>query len=229
MGGKTTYRTLSPKMTHFQTGIDRWPHLRKVPRRWISHTYPMWLWGHSLFKISSPGPVFYGTKWLLWRPYEQSPTFHSKCRINKGVIKRGSKIDHWRSRCKGRILWSTPYAFIRSFIHFIIGNKGLGRPGYDLKSNIKTDLEEIVCEGLGLIQLAHDRSSGGFLWIRNLIIGLRKGVQFFIIWSIVWQEGLCSMTVEGARISFVKCFPKKEHQPRGYLRRKPFLSFAVYF
>jgi hypothetical protein len=31
--------------------------------------YPMWLWGHSLFKISSPGLVLYGTKWLLWRPH----------------------------------------------------------------------------------------------------------------------------------------------------------------
>jgi hypothetical protein len=55
--------------------LTRYCHLKghlfklgKVPtRRWISHTYTMWLWGHSLFKISSPGPVFYGTKWLLWR------------------------------------------------------------------------------------------------------------------------------------------------------------------
>jgi hypothetical protein len=45
--------------------------LWKVPRRrWISHTYPVWLWGHSLFKISSPGPVLYGTKWILWRPHK---------------------------------------------------------------------------------------------------------------------------------------------------------------
>jgi hypothetical protein len=81
-------------------GIDRWPHLWKVPRwRWISHTHPIWLWGHSLFKISSPGPVLYGTNRLLWRPHKQSPTFHSKCRINKGLIKMGSTIDHWRSRC----------------------------------------------------------------------------------------------------------------------------------
>jgi hypothetical protein len=54
---------LSPKRTPFQSRIDRWPHLRKVPRRrWISHKYPVWLWGHSLFKISSPGPVLHGTK-----------------------------------------------------------------------------------------------------------------------------------------------------------------------
>jgi hypothetical protein len=69
IGGRTVYRTLLPKRAPFQTGIDWWPHLRKVPRRRrISHTHPVWLWGHSLFKISSPGPVFYRTKWLLWRP-----------------------------------------------------------------------------------------------------------------------------------------------------------------
>jgi hypothetical protein len=59
MGGRTIYRPLSSKRIPFQTGIDRWSHLRKVPRRrWISHTYPMWLWGYSLFKILSPWPVY---------------------------------------------------------------------------------------------------------------------------------------------------------------------------
>jgi hypothetical protein len=57
-------------MSPFQTRIDKWSNLWKLPtRRRISHTYPMWLWGHSLFKILSPGPVFYGTKWLLWHPH----------------------------------------------------------------------------------------------------------------------------------------------------------------
>jgi hypothetical protein len=59
MGGRTTYRTLSPKRAPFQIGIDWWSHLQKVPRRgWISHTHPVWLWGCSPYKISSPGPVF---------------------------------------------------------------------------------------------------------------------------------------------------------------------------
>jgi hypothetical protein len=68
MGDRTIYRTLSPQRTPFQTGIDRWSHLWKVPRRgWISHIYPMWLWGHILFKISSPGPVLLGTRWVwVW-------------------------------------------------------------------------------------------------------------------------------------------------------------------
>jgi hypothetical protein len=115
MGGWTTYRTLSPKRAPFQIGINWWSHLRKVHRRrWISHTYPVWLWGCRSCKISSPGPVFHGTKWLLWRPHIQSPTLHSGCGINKGLIKRGSTIDHWRSRYKGWILWPTPYTF--SFI-----------------------------------------------------------------------------------------------------------------
>jgi hypothetical protein len=99
-----------------KTGIERWPHLRTVPgKRWISHTHPTWLCNHSLFKISSPGPVFYGTKWLLWRPHKQSPTCHSKCRIDKGLIKRGSTIDHWWSRCKDRIIMARPL-WIQLFI-----------------------------------------------------------------------------------------------------------------
>jgi hypothetical protein len=124
MGGRTIYSALSPKRIPFQTGTDRWPYLRKVPRkRWISCTHPMWLWGHSLFKISSPGPLFYGTKWLLWHPHKQSSTFHLKCRIDKGLIKRGSTIDHWRSQCKGCIIVAHPlcmHAFIHSFILSII-------------------------------------------------------------------------------------------------------------
>jgi hypothetical protein len=114
MGGRTTYRTLSPKRAPFQVGIDWWSHLRNVPRRRISHTYPMLLWGHSVFKISLPGPDLHGAKWLLWHPHIQSPTLDSRCRINKGLIKRGSRIDHWRSRCKGWILWPAPYTYIHT-------------------------------------------------------------------------------------------------------------------
>jgi hypothetical protein len=74
--------------------VDWWSHLRKVPRRRrISHTYPACFWGCSSGKISSPGPIFHGTKWLLWRPHIQSPTLHSRCGINKGFIKRGSTIS----------------------------------------------------------------------------------------------------------------------------------------
>jgi hypothetical protein len=109
MGGRAIYRTL------FQIGINRWFHLWMVPgKRWISHTHPMWLWGHSLFKISLRGPVLYGTKWLLWRPHKRSPICHSKCRIDKGLIKTGSTIDHWRSQCKGWIIMAHPLC-IHSF------------------------------------------------------------------------------------------------------------------
>jgi hypothetical protein len=121
MGGRTTYRTLSSKRAPFQIWVDWWSHLRKVPRRRrISHTHPVWLWGCSSCKISSPGPVLHGTKWLLWRPHIQSPTLHSRCVINKGLIKRGSTVDHWRWRWKGWILRSTPYTYIHSFIHLFI-------------------------------------------------------------------------------------------------------------
>jgi hypothetical protein len=88
MDSRTIYRTLSSKRTHFQIGIDLWSHLWKVPRgRRNGHTCPMWLWGYSSFKISSPGSVFHGTKWLLWRSRKWSPALHSKCGINEGLSK----------------------------------------------------------------------------------------------------------------------------------------------
>jgi hypothetical protein len=65
-----THWTLSSKGTPFQDGTDEWSHLWKVPRsRWISYTCPIWLWGFSSSKISPPGIVFHGTRWLLWRPH----------------------------------------------------------------------------------------------------------------------------------------------------------------
>jgi hypothetical protein len=74
------------------------------------------LLGLESCKISSAGPVFRGTKWLLWRPHTQSPTLHCRCGINKGLIKRSSTINHWRLRCKGWILWLTPCTYIHTYI-----------------------------------------------------------------------------------------------------------------
>jgi hypothetical protein len=46
------------------------PVMWKVPRsRWICRTCPLWLWGCSFFKISTPGAVFHETQWFLWRPH----------------------------------------------------------------------------------------------------------------------------------------------------------------
>jgi hypothetical protein len=96
-------------MGPFQTANEWWPNLQKVPRRWrISHAYPMWLCGHNFFKISSPGPVLQGTKWLLWRLHIQSPTLPLRCGIKKTLIKRGSTRDHWRL--------PTPHTYIRTYI-----------------------------------------------------------------------------------------------------------------
>jgi hypothetical protein len=67
-----------------------------------------------------------------------SPTFHSKCRINKGLIKRGSTIDHWRSRCKGRI--SGP-PLVHTYIHNIDEQKAL------ISKNIIVRLSEFT--GIG--------------------------------------------------------------------------------
>jgi hypothetical protein len=106
------------------------------PRRYFAtsaHIYPMWLWGHSLFKISSSGPVLHGVKWLLWRPHIQSPTLHSRCGINKGLIKGGSTIDHWRSRYKGWILWPIPYTYIHISAHTRPVHKALFSPPHEVK------------------------------------------------------------------------------------------------
>jgi hypothetical protein len=121
MGGRTIYRTMSPKRTPFEPGTNRWPHLWTVPRkRWISHTHPMWLWGYNLFKISSLGPVFYGTKWLLWGPHKLSSTFHSKCTIDKGLNTKGEaqQIIEGRSARAGRA-HPLMHSFIPPFV--IIG------------------------------------------------------------------------------------------------------------
>jgi hypothetical protein len=40
--------------------------------------------------------------------------FHSKCRIDKWLIKRGSTLDHWRMQCKGQIITAHPLC-IHSF------------------------------------------------------------------------------------------------------------------
>jgi hypothetical protein len=114
MDSRTIYRTLC----HLQTGIDAWFHMRKVRRgRWISHTCPLWLWGYSPFTVSSPGPVFYGAGWLLWGPQKQDPAVHSKCGIDKGLIQRGSTVDQWWSRCRGRKRPAPLY--IHTYIRFI--------------------------------------------------------------------------------------------------------------
>jgi hypothetical protein len=88
----------------FKLGLTDYPICERcIEDESATHTHTMGLWGCSSYEISSPGPVFHGTKWLLWRPQIQSPTLHSRYGINKEFIKRGSTIDHWRSRCKGRI------------------------------------------------------------------------------------------------------------------------------
>jgi hypothetical protein len=62
---------------------------------------------NNLWKTSD----LFVTVWL-------SPTFHSKCRVDKGLIKRGSRIDYWRSQCKGRIIMARPLC-IHSFNHLV--------------------------------------------------------------------------------------------------------------
>jgi hypothetical protein len=103
---------LSPKRTPLHTGVDRWPYLQKVPwRRWISNTYPMQLWGHSIMWASS-----LQNQVTTMMPHKQSPTFHSKCRINEGVNLKGKHNRSLKVTVQGAgLLWPL---LIHSFINY---------------------------------------------------------------------------------------------------------------
>jgi hypothetical protein len=51
VGGRTSHRKLSSKMTPFQIGINKYSHLQKVRMKRISYTHPLWFWGNTLPKI----------------------------------------------------------------------------------------------------------------------------------------------------------------------------------
>jgi hypothetical protein len=66
MDNKTSYRMLWPERTPSKIGIQKYPHMWKVPeQRWSNLTYPVHLWGSNQFKDLSPGTSFYEAKWLL--------------------------------------------------------------------------------------------------------------------------------------------------------------------
>jgi hypothetical protein len=48
-------------------------------------------------------------------PHKQSPTFHSKCRINKGLIKTGKHNRSLKVKVQGHDLMAHP-SYIHSFI-----------------------------------------------------------------------------------------------------------------
>jgi hypothetical protein len=98
-----------------------------VPRqRRNGHACPVRMWGFSSLEIASLGSVLYGTKWLFRCPHVQDPAFHSKRRIAEGMDRRGSTIDHCRSRCKGR--WAHPlyiHTYILNFVCFQVVSLGM--------------------------------------------------------------------------------------------------------
>jgi hypothetical protein len=65
-------------------------------KRWFNRIHPMWLWSHSLLKISSPVPSPYGARWL---PGSYT-TLHSKCRFAEGLKQEG---DAQRSKVCWRV------------------------------------------------------------------------------------------------------------------------------
>jgi hypothetical protein len=64
---------------------------------------------HHLGQFFMEPSVYYGAP--------ISPTFHSKCRIDKGLSYRGNTIDHCWSRRRGRILWPIPHTYIQHWTH----------------------------------------------------------------------------------------------------------------
>jgi hypothetical protein len=70
----------------------------------------------AYLKFRHLGPILW-TKWLLRHPHKQSPTFHSKCRTDKGLTKRGSTKEQWWSQCKGEIIVAHNLCIHLSFIH----------------------------------------------------------------------------------------------------------------
>jgi hypothetical protein len=123
MDGRTLYRTLLPKRTPFQTGIDNDPTCERCLEKddWATHI------------LCDCEAIAY----LIFRhmgQYFMEPSDHYDAPINKvlhfirnvGLIKRESTIDHWWSRCKVLIIMAHPlciHARIHSFIHSFSLNK----------------------------------------------------------------------------------------------------------
>jgi hypothetical protein len=102
----------------FKMGLNADPICWEVSRRWwIKYTHLMWLWGGCLHKSPSLGSILYGTKWLLWRLHRQSPTLHSKCGINHGLIKRNNNRS-WKVAVQGLNFYGQP--LIRIYTHTYI-------------------------------------------------------------------------------------------------------------
>jgi hypothetical protein len=95
----------SPERTPLQNGSVKYSHMRNMHRkRWISHTHPMRSWGHSLLKISTPGPILHETRWLSRCPCNKYTTLHPT--HNRSMKGRGARAG----------LRPTPRASIQSFI-----------------------------------------------------------------------------------------------------------------
>jgi hypothetical protein len=93
-----------------------------------SLTCPMWLWGYSLLKVSSPGTLVYATSWLQRYLFEQYTALRSKCRIVEGSKQKGM---HSRSLMvvEQRPVKIHPL-FIHSFIIHTVGAVNNPRPQY---------------------------------------------------------------------------------------------------
>jgi hypothetical protein len=76
----------------FKLGLSNSPNCDRCQKENETATHPVWMWGPSLFKISPPGSIFHGTKWLFRRPQVQNPALRSKCGIAEGITKERGKV-----------------------------------------------------------------------------------------------------------------------------------------
>jgi hypothetical protein len=87
--------------------------LRKVlVKRRNSHTQPVRVLGQSLLKISSSGPLFYGTRGLSWRPCKQNPALRPKCETVEGLKLRSVRNTSLKVAVQGPAVRPIPYVSI---------------------------------------------------------------------------------------------------------------------
>jgi hypothetical protein len=112
MGGRTIYRTLSPERHLFTLGLTGDSTCERCLEEDESVTHILRDCEVIYYLIFRHLGQFF-VELLLWHPHKRSHTFHSKRGISKGLIKRGSRIDRWWSRRKGRIVMTHP-SYIQS-------------------------------------------------------------------------------------------------------------------
>jgi hypothetical protein len=145
VGDRTAYSILSPNRTPFQNGTDRQSYLRKVPReRWIWHTHPVRVWGRDLF-MSSPRPLFHGTRRLSWRPISRTPRFIRSVGLLKGSNRGVHTIEPLKFAVQEPAFRPAPYIYIYVCVCVILLYDGVERDILTASLNKPQEKKRTVC------------------------------------------------------------------------------------